>query len=77
MQDQNHLAAPSEIAQQLFNNLLRRGTDSNLIEPLSDCVSFLKQVAPVCVCGSDGAGEDWGKAVVIFLFLLLQGHFLV
>ena len=67
MQDQNDVAAPSEIAQ-LFNRLLRRRAECNRIEPLSDCVLFLKQVVPVCVSVEGmGLGRDWGR-LVFFLF---------
>lgn len=57
MQDQNPTARA--FAQHPFGNLLRRSNDSNHIEPLSDCVLFLKQVVAVCVyvVGIEGRGK--------------------
>lgn len=68
---------PRAFAQHPFGNLLRRSNDSNHIEPLSDCVLFLKQVVAVCVyvVGIEGRGKM--EEGCYFSFLLHQGHFLV
>lgn len=68
---------PRAFAQQHFSNFLRRSTDSNHIEPLSDCVVLLKQVVAVCVyvVGIEGRGKM--EEGCYFSFLLHQGHFLV
>lgn len=68
---------PRAFAQQHFSNLLRRSTDSNRIEPLSDCVLLLKQVVATCVyvVGIEGRGKM--EEGYYFSFLLHQGHFLV
>lgn len=64
---------PQAFAQQPFSSLLR-SNDSNRIEPMSDCVLFLKQVVAVCVCGRDrGQGQDGGR--LLFFFFIASRTF--